>query len=227
MSTTSTEPTSLLPSPRTAAALLVVAAAGDLAEAALSPLDGSSTLKDLQAIADHQGRFEVSVVIGLVATVLFLPGLMGLANGLMGASRRVAAIAGWLLTGAMAGFLAIRLGQAVELATVQTGGDRGDVAAAVDRTSSNVIGLPIMVMFLGGALVGLVLLAIAAWKAGLPKGACVLLAVFQPIDFVMPEHPFPLGCVSHALLLVAFAWIARAIRTRSRVVPPDAVPVLT
>jgi hypothetical protein len=203
-----THSTTLLPGPRVATALLVVAALGDLTEAALSPLDGSSTLKDLGAIAAHQTRFEVSVVVGLVATVLFLPGLLGLANGLMGASRRVAATAGWLLGGAMAGFLAIRLGQAVELATIQTGGNRHDLAAAVDRTSSNVIGLPILLMFLGGATVGLVLLAIAAWKAGLPKASCVLLAAFQPIDFVMPEHPFPLGCVSHALLLVAFAWMA-------------------
>jgi hypothetical protein len=223
---TITGSTTLLPSPRVATTLLVVAALGDLTEAALSPLDGSSTLKDLGAIAAHETRFEVSVVLGLVATVLFLPGLLGLANGLMGASRRVAGTAGWLLGGAMAGFLAIRLGQAVELATIQTGGDRRDLAAAVDKAGSNVIGLPILLMFLGGATVGLVLLAIAAWNAGLPKAACLLLAVFQPIDFVMPEHPFPLGCISHALLLVALAWIARAVWTSAEVHDTSAVPAL-
>lgn len=218
--------TTLLPNPRVATALLVAAGAGDLAEALLSPLDGSSTLKDLEAIAAHQGRFEVSVVIGLVATVLFLPGLLGLANAFLGTSRRAAVVAGWLLTGAMAGFLAIRLGQSVELASVQTGGNAHDMAAAVDKTSSNVIGLPILVMFLGGALVGLVLLAVAAWRAGMPRGACVLLAVFQPIDFVMPQHPFPLGCVSHALLLVALVWIARRVWTTTEVaqMSPVAVP---
>jgi hypothetical protein len=216
----------LLPSPRLATVLLVVAAAGDLTEAALTPLDGSSTLKDLGAIAAHQTRFEVAVGIGLVSTVLFLPGLLGLANGFVGTSRRVATAAGWLLVAAMAGFLAIRLGQAVELATIQTGGDRPDLAAAVDHTSANVIGLPILVMFLGGALVGLVLLAVAAWKAGMPRSACVLLAVFQPVDFVMPQHPFPLGCVSHALLLVALVWMARDIRTRTALPATDPVAAL-
>jgi hypothetical protein len=218
--------TTLLPSPRLASALLVVAAIGDVTETALSPLDGSSTFRDLQAIAAHETRFEVSVAIGLVATVLFLPGLLGLANGFLGASRRVAATAGWLLAGAMAGFVAIRLGQAVELATVQTHGDRHDLAVAVDHTTSNVIGLPIMVMFLGGVLVGLVLLAVAGWKAGMPKGACVLLAVFQPVDLVMPNNPFPLGCVSHALLLVALVWIARAVWQGAEIAEtaPVAVP---
>ena len=217
--------TTLLPGRRLASGMLVVAALADLAEEALSPLDGSSTLKDLAAIAGHETRFEISCAIGLVATVLFLPGLLGLANGFMDASRRVAATAGWLLAGAMAGFLAIRLGQAVELATVQTGGSRHDMATAVDHTGSNVIGLPILVMFLGGALVGLVLLAVAAWKAGMPRPACVLLAAFQPIDFVMPQHPFPLGCVSHALLVVALAWIAHAVWTRADVTEPARVAV--
>jgi hypothetical protein len=126
----------------------------------------------------------------------------------------VATAAGWLLAGAMAGFVAIRLGQAVELAGVQAASDRRDLAATVDGVSSTAIGVPILVMFLGGAAVGLVLLAVAAWKAGMPKPACVLLAVYQPVDLALPGHPFPLGCVSHALLLAAFGWIAYDVRAR-------------
>jgi hypothetical protein len=209
--------TTILPSPRVAVVLLVAAATCELVEAVLSPLDGTSTLRDLGTIAVHQTRFEVSVVSGLVATVLFLVGLLALAQAFLATSRRVATTAGWLLTCAMAGFLAIRLVQGVELATVQTGGNRADLATAVDKTSSNAIGLPILVTFLGGALIGLVLLGIAAWRAGMPRPACVLLAAFQPVDFLMPQHPFPLDGVSHAMLLVAFAWIAKAVWTDSEV----------
>jgi hypothetical protein len=206
--------TTLLPGPRLATSLAIAAGSGVLAETLLSPLDGSSTLKDLGAIATHQTRFELSVLIGLAATVLFIPVFLGLAQACAASSRRVATTAGWLLTGAMAGFVAIRLGQAVELAGVQTGADRRDLAATVDGAGSTAIGVPILVMFLGGAAVGLVLLAVAAWRAGMPKPACVLLAVFQPVDLVLPEHPFPLGSVSHALLLAAFGWIAYDVRVR-------------
>jgi hypothetical protein len=60
----------------------------------------------------------------------------------------------------------------------------------------------------------------------MPKGACVLLAVFQPVDLVMPNNPFPLGCVSHALLLVALVWIARAVWRGAEIAEtaPVAVP---
>lgn len=207
--------TTLLPGPRLATSLLVVAGSGVLAETLTSPLDGSSTLKDLGAIAAHQTRFEVSVLLGLAATVLFIPAFLGLAEVFAGSSRRVATTAGWLLAASMAGFVAIRLGQAVELAGVQAGADRGELAGTVDGAASTTIGAPILVMFLGGATVGLVLLAVAAWRAGMPRPACVLLAVFQPVDLALPDHPFPLGCVSHALLLTAFCWLAYAVHERA------------
>ena len=51
-----------------------------MAELSLSPLDGSSTRKDLVAIAAHQGRFEPSVVLGVLATLCFAPAFLGLMN---------------------------------------------------------------------------------------------------------------------------------------------------
>jgi hypothetical protein len=200
--------TTLLPRPHTTAVLLTAAAAGEVVEQLLSPLDGDSTRRDLDAIAAHQGIFQVSVLVGLVATVLYLPGFLGLAQACRARSPRLAATAGWLAAFSMTGFMAVRLGQAVELATVQTDGNRADLARAVDHVGATAIGAPILLMFLGGALVGLVLFAVAGWRAGLPRVACILLAVFQPVDFVIPQSPFPLGVVSHLLLLAAMLLIA-------------------
>jgi hypothetical protein len=219
--------TTLLPGPRLTAALLVAAAVGTVAEQALSPLDGSSTPRDLDAIAAHQGVFTLSVLIGLVATILFLPGFLGIAQVCRARSPKVAGAAGWLLAFSMAGFVAVRLGQAVELATVTTHADRATVATAIDHAGNNAIGAPILVMFLGGALVGLVLMAVAGWRTGLPKVACVLLAVFQPVDAALPEHPFPLGVVSHLLLLAALLVIAPVLwRGERTAMPATVVPAL-
>jgi hypothetical protein len=204
--------TTLLPGRAATAVLLTFAAVGEVVEATISPLDGTSTTKDLDAIAAHQGIFQVSVVIGLVATLLYLPGLLGLAQVCWAGSRRLAATAGWLLAGSMAGFVAIRLGQAIELAAVKDGVDHRVAASMIDHSTGNAIGAPILVVFLGGASVGLTLLAVAGWRAGLPKPACILLAVFQPLDLTIPQHPFPLPVVSHLVLLIALGWIAGTLR---------------
>ncbi len=74
----------LLPGLRATAVLLVLAPLGEVVEQLLSPLDGSSTGKDLAAIAAHQGRFEVSVLVGVLATVMYAPAFLGCVRALSG-----------------------------------------------------------------------------------------------------------------------------------------------
>src|SRR4051794_39102079 len=151
---------SVLPGLRTTAALLVLAPVGEVLEQVLSPLDGSSTPKDLTAIAAHQGAFELSTVIGVVATLLYMPAFLGLAQACLPRSRRLAPVAGWTAVAAMGGFMGIRMGQAVELSGLRHGLDRTALARTIDGAGSNPIGALMLVVFLGGALVGLVLLAV-------------------------------------------------------------------
>jgi uncharacterized membrane protein YhaH (DUF805 family) len=195
---------SLLPGPRTTAVLLVVAPLLEVAELSLSPLDGSSTRKDLVAIAAHQGRFELSVVLGVLGTLCFAPAFLGLAAACASAGPRLARAAGWIAVASMGGFMGIRMSQAIELAGIQQHLDVHDLAATIDHAPATPIGALIAVVFLLGALVGTILLAVVAWRAGLPKVACVLLAVFQVVDLVTPPRP----PVSHLLLLVSLGWIA-------------------
>lgn len=198
----------LIPGARATAVLLILAPLGEVVEGVLSPLDGSSTTKDLAAIAAHQGMFQLSVVIGTISTFLFVPAFLGLAQACLARSPRLARVAGWTAFASMGGFLAVRMGQAIELAGVRQGIDHRSFAGAVDRAATNWIGGSLLVVFLGGALVGVILLALVAWRAGLPKVACVLLAVFQIVDFVVPSHPVP---VSHLMLLVALGWFAKVL----------------
>jgi hypothetical protein len=204
----------LLPGLRTTAVLLVLAPLGEVVEGSLSPLDGSSTTKDLAAIAAHQGRFELSVVIGLVATMLFAPAFLGLAQACLPTSPRLSRAAGWIALASMGGFMAVRMGQAVQLAGVREGLDRAQLARTIDHAAANPIGGLLLVVFLLGALVGLVLLAVISWRAGLPRVACGGLAVFQLVDFIAPTRP----PYSHLLLLVALGWIGATLWQRSTAV---------
>ena len=196
---------SIVPGSRATAVLLVIATLGMVVEGLVSPISGGSAAGDLRSIAAHPGAFQLSVLVGTVATFLFVPAFLGLAQACLDRTPRLARVAGWTTAAAMAGFVGVRMGQAVELAGLRQGLGFHDLAATIDHASANWIGGPIFVVFLGGALLGTVLLGIAGWRAGLPKPACVLLAVFQVVDLVAPDRPVP---VSHVLLLVALGWIA-------------------
>jgi hypothetical protein len=201
---------SIVPGPRATAVLLVLAPLGMIVEGLASPISGDSTAADLRTIAAHPGAFELSVLVGTVATFLFVPAFLGLAQACLARTPRLARVAGWTTAAAMAGFVGVRMGQAVEFAGVQQGVGSHDLAATIDHASANWIGGPIFVVFLGGALLGTILLGIAGWRAGLPKAACVLLAVFQVVDVVAPDRPVP---VAHVLLLVALGWIGARLWT--------------
>jgi hypothetical protein len=198
--------TSILPGRRATAVLLVAASALELLETVVSPLRGGSTSSDLAHVAAHQGRFTVSVLCGMTAVLLYGPGFLGLADFCFTRTPRLARFAGWTAAVSMTAFFGVRGIQAVQLATVREGLDHHTAGKVIDAASSNPLGILVLLLFLGGAVVGTVSLAVATWRAGLPKVAAVLLGVFQFVDLALPGH---LGTVlSHTVLLVALAWFA-------------------
>jgi hypothetical protein len=194
----------LLPGLRATAVLLVLAPLGEVVEGSLSPLDGSSTAKDLAAIATHQGRFELSVVIGVVSTMLFAPAFLGLAQACLPTSPLLSRVAGWIALASMGGFMGVRMTQAVQLSGVREGIDRSQLAGTIDHAAANPIG-------------GLILLAVISWRAGLPRVACVGVAVFQALDFVSPTRP----PYAHMVLLLALGWIASVLWRGASVDTPE------
>ena len=205
--------TSILPGRRSTAVLLVAAAVLELAETLISPLRGGSTSSELGLVAAHEGRFTVSVLCGMAAVLMYGPGFLGLAGSCASRTPWLARFAGWTAAVSMTAFFGVRGIQAVQLAAVRQGLDHHTAAKVIDAVGANPLGITVLVLFLGGAVVGTVSLAVATWRAGLPKVAAVLLGIFQFVDLALPGH---LGTVlSHALLLVALAWFATYLWTPS------------
>jgi hypothetical protein len=193
----------------TLAVLLVLGALCDTVESLISPLTSSTTYADVTAIAHHQDRFVLSVVIGVAGTALLLPALLGLAARTFPRAPVASRVAAGLVCLGLPGFMAIRMGQAVELQGVRDGLPRRTTADLIDHLSSNPVGAPIMVFFLGGTVLGLLALAVATWRAGLPRPAAVLLGAFGILDIAL-EEAVP-SWATHLLLLAALGWLAVAL----------------
>jgi hypothetical protein len=197
---------SILPDRRATGVLLVAASLLDLTETVLSPLADGSTSSEMGRIAAHQGQFTISVLCGMVAVLLFGPGFLGLANTCATKVPRLGRFAGWVAAASMTGFFGVRGIQAVQLATVHDGLDHATAAKVIDDAGTNPLGALVLILFLGGALVGTVALAVATWRAGLPRVPAVLLGSFQLVDLAAPGHGGTI--LAHALLVVAFVWFA-------------------
>lgn len=197
------------------AVLLVGAAALVTLEQVVSPLVSTSTRADVIAISHHETRFVISVLIGIAATLMFLPGFLGLAARTVGRAPVASRVAAGLLCVGLPGFMAIRLGQAIELQGVRDGLPSTTTANLIDHLGSNPLGIVVVVCFVGGTVVGLISLGVAAWRAGLPRPAAALVATFGVIDNVT-EGVVP-GWFSHLLLLVGLAWISVALLRREAV----------
>lgn len=187
-------------------AALVLAPALEVIESVISPLVGTSTSADLAAIGAHRDAFVASVLLGLFATVLYVPAFLGLAAACLTRSPWLARIGGALAVVSMLGFCGVRMLQAVQLQLVDDGINSEAGATLIDHTGTNPIGLALLIMFLGGTIVGTLALAVAAWRTGLAKPAVVLLIAFPFVDQAMPGHAGSIA--SHVVILVALTGLA-------------------
>lgn len=214
MTKPSTRAGSPLLGPVPLAVFLVLAPLCDTVEQAVSPLTGSTTYADLGVISAQGSRYTAAVLIGMVGTLLFVPAFLGLAARTVERAPVASRIGAALTIVGMGSFMGVRFGQAVELQAVRDGVDRRTAADLVDGLAGNPIGGVIVVLFLIGTTVGLLALAVAVWRAGLPRPAAVLLAVFGIGDTAL-EGLVP-GTVMHLVLLVGLGWIAVAVLRTGR-----------
>jgi hypothetical protein len=197
------------------AVLLVGAAVLDTLEQVISPLTSSTTYADVTAISQHQARFVASVLIGVAATLMFLPGILGLTARTVGRAPVASRIAAALICLGFPSFMGIRLGQAIELQGVRDGLSTRATANLVDHLNSNPIGILIVACFLVGTVVGVLVLGVAVWRAGLPRLGASLIAAFGVVD-MSTEGVVP-GWLVHLMLVVGFGVIALALVQRQAV----------
>jgi len=186
---------------------LIIAPLAEIVEAVLSPLTGGSTADDLSGIAAAPDRFVASVLIGLLGTCLLVPALLGLAHRASERSPRLALVASAAVVVSLLGFAGVRMAQAFELQLATGTLARGDAAVIMDGAVGNPIGSTLTLMFLGGNVIGIVVLVIALWRSRrVPVGALILFVLFPVVDLALHGHVGPI--VSHVVLLAAMSWMA-------------------
>jgi hypothetical protein len=152
--------------------------------------------------ASHVTATGVTMMLWLVSIPLFIGSVATLVALTRQASRRLAWIGGGCMIMALTGLAAVvglELGAYWRVLA-------GDVPGATAVLDSKEIGLPgvvLLAMFMGGAMIGSVLLAIAMWRSPLvPRVTALLLLAFMVVDMLLG-----LAEIGHALNL---AWCAVA-----------------
>jgi hypothetical protein len=192
---------------RVAAAGTLVAGAAFQLAAFLTMPSYDHTIDRLRWVADHPTQAGVSKVCDILA----MPFLFGTALVYVlltrRASPRLAYLGGILLGCGMVGLTASQGLETLEFSLAQDG--RFDLAALADKVD-NISGGPIvaiLLLFIPGAVFGLLTFTVALWRSrAVPRGAVLLLPVFLVLDIALQQ-----GVIGHAVALVGAAWIATAI----------------
>jgi hypothetical protein len=143
-----------------------------------------------------------------------------------GRSPRLAYAGGILLGCGMVGLTAVQGYETFAFTAVQDGRfDVADLADAFDSLSPGAVAM--LLLFLPGALFGLLTMTVALWRSqAVPRGAVALIPVFIVVDIFLQQ-----GLVAHAVALVGACWIASAVLlaghiagTASASAPPAPAP---
>lgn len=203
-------------------AIALITPVGPLAAAVLRtvlPYDTTDSSDAIAAgVAGHEVAESAVLWLALVAMLTVVPGAISL--GVAAAGRRpLLGTAALVLS--VAGFSALPvIPDAVALSGVQAGLPLSGVARLIDESQGQPAVLVGGVVFVLGHVLGVVLLGIALWRAGIVPGwAGAVLSVSQPLHFVFavvaPNHLLD-GC-AWGLTAVGFAVAARSVLRLSTV----------
>lgn len=186
---------------------------------------GSDSAKDLvDAVSAAPGRWVLSWSLGLVGSLLVLPGLASLVGRTHGRGTTLTTVGGLLFGTGMVGFAALA-GSELVLAPISADAGAG-VLAAVDRTSESAALGIVFLLFLPGFVFGPPLLMAGLARAGAaPWWAFAAALVFSAAEVGLADLlRLPDGAAS-LLLVAAFASVVLRVRSAARDVTPAAVPV--
>jgi hypothetical protein len=189
-------------------ALLIQPVAG-LIEHVLDPKSGTVVADHITAIASNPDGRLASILVGLLATVLFIPIALGLAHLVRPGASRLGVVGGALALIGVVGYSAVHGADIALLEMVKQ--DVGQVRATqiVEGFEASAGGATVLAMFLGGMLLGTLLLAIALWRTrSAPRLAAALIIVFLVVDAVGAIGGIKaVNLVAHSLLIVGSGWI--------------------
>lgn len=184
--------------------LPLTGAALQLAEFLLEPPADGPSERVANWVA-HPDRTGISMAVGMIAIPLLIGGFVALARLTAERSRILAWTAFALLAASMSGLGTVHGLEGVAYAFVLNGDP--EAALQVLRLEDlGLFGIVVMVMFLGGALLGMLTLAVALWRSPLvPWVVPVLLVAFGLADLVfgMPVIGHSIGVLWALALAVA------------------------
>lgn len=176
--------------------------------------DVDSSIDLLNAVADHQTITTVEMLTGIGAVALLPAAAWAIMLMLRKRSPRLAAIGGWLTAVGYTFSLVLIHDAAMALQVASSGADPAEVAAAIDADSP----VPMLIVYFVfglGALLGCIVLGIAALRQGgaVPKWAGWALIASAPVRMGGLAAGLSFGPPLASLLILAgFAGILFAFR---------------
>ena len=189
-----------------AAATLVIGATCQVIVFAVEP-QHSHTVDRLEWIAAHPDRANVAKLFDVLAMPFLIGGVLVYVLLSRQRSPRLAYAGGILLGCGMIGLSMAQGLETLEFGLAEDG--RFDLKALAHRVDNltTAPGIAVLILFLPGALLGILTISAALWRSrAVPRGAVVLLPIFIVVD-----APLQQGLPGHLIALVAALWIASAV----------------
>ncbi|MEK6278562.1 MAG: DUF4386 family protein [Actinomycetota bacterium] len=182
-----------------------------LASGLLAPDLGDNTAEEIANIADDKGLYVVSGILFLLAPLLFVPGMMGVIHLMRRRGVTLGQVgAAMIMIGALCTLAFYGWGAVEYVAATEDGLDRAQMAKLFDAAEDSAIGAPIIVGFLGGLVIGSILLAIALWRSGVvPVWSPIALVLSNVINFIGEDKV--VAAIGFALLFVALLPVGQKI----------------
>ena len=178
--------------------------------------DNDNKLKELNSVAAHKSAFLWGNVLFLLGTLILLAASVGIIHLFRNRRVTLGQIAGSLLLVGTAVTTAFYAFTILEYEMVnQPGLNRAELAKYLHEANNTAAAAPLFILFLLGIVLGLILLAIAAWRSGLiPVWAAALILIGGLIAFFGGQDQTA-GIVNSVLLLIPFVMLARTVLSMS------------
>jgi hypothetical protein len=193
---------------RVAGISLIGFAATLLAQDVVGPRTPSDAAGTYAAVAADRGGMVVSSVLLLASSLALVPAVFGILHVLRERGVTLGHIGGVLAIVGALGHIAVMTYQ-LALVEMTKAGDREAMVALIERLdSSPVVGAIVLPMILSFAL-GLLILAVALWRARFVRGwAAALVLVAVLLDVGAPDGgPAAVSITKQLLAFAAFAYI--------------------
>ena len=193
---------------RVAGVSLIGFAAALVAQDLVGPRTPSDAAGTYAAVAADRGGMVATSVLLLVSSLFLVPAVWGILHVLRERGVTLGHVGGALAIVGALGHVAVMTYQLALVEMTRTG-DREAMVALIDRLdSSPVVGVVVFPMILAFAL-GLLILAIALWRARFVQGWAALLVVAAvALDIGAPDGaPAAVSVAKQLLVFAAFAYV--------------------